>query len=101
MRVACDSDHFVRELLGIEIWTCLSSLGFCSEREFELKAEVVGRVSALGDTDGLSDVEVVREVHIEVLVDGLAPSEAEVPGVLKEALDSEGGGTVKSVDASP
>ena len=107
--VAGDSDHLCRELLGIEIWTnklvsepsevplCYS----CSERELELETEVVGGGAALGDSDGLGNIQVIREVHVQVLVDDLAPAEPEVPSVLKEELNFEGGFRFESIDTSP
>jgi hypothetical protein len=108
--VAGDSDYFCRELLGIEIWTikqASKSSGAvlhsccCSERELELETEVVGGGAALGDSDGLGNVQVVGEVHVQVLVDDLAPAETEVPGVLKEELSFEGGVRVESVNTYP
>ena len=107
--VAGDSDHFCRELLGIEIWTSklvsessADALGFsCSERELELETEVVGGDAALGDSEGLGNVQVIREVHVQALVDDLAPAEPEVPGVLKEELNFEGSVRFESIDTSP
>jgi hypothetical protein len=47
----------------------------CSERELELETEVVGGGSAIGDSDGLGNVQFVREVHVKALVDDLVPAE--------------------------
>jgi hypothetical protein len=107
---AGDSDYLSRELLGIEIWTIKQvskSSGAvlhsccCSERELELETEVVGGGAALGDSDGLGNVQVVGEVHVQVLVNDLAPAETEVPGVLKEELSFKGGLRLESVNTYP
>jgi hypothetical protein len=66
-----------------------------------LETEVVGRGAALGDSDGLGNVQVIREVHVQALVDDLAPAEPEVPGVLKEELNFEGRVRFESIDTSP
>ncbi len=66
-----------------------------------METEVVRGDAALGDSDGLGNVQVVREVHGQVLVDDLAPAESEVPGVLKEELNSEFAVRVESIDTSP
>ena len=66
-----------------------------------METEVVGGGAALGDSDGLGNVQVIREVHVQALVDDLAPAEPEIPGVLKEELNFEGRVRFESIDTSP
>lgn len=73
----------------------------CSEKELKLETKVVGRGGSLGVSEGLAHVEIVGEVSLKVLVDDLAPSESEVPGVLQVKLQPESAVTIELVDASP